>query len=37
MGSQRASLARELIMSLDSSRDDSVEQAWNDENYPPLP
>ena len=28
---QRAALARELIMSLDGPRDDSVEQAWNDE------
>lgn len=29
--SERATLARELIMSLDGPRDDSVEQAWNDE------
>jgi len=29
--SERAALARELIMSLDGPRDDSVEQAWNDE------
>lgn len=29
--SERAALARELIMSLDDPRDDSVEQAWNDE------
>ncbi|MFO7787419.1 MAG: addiction module protein [Halospina sp.] len=28
---ERAELARELIMSLDGPRDDSVEQAWNDE------
>ena len=28
---ERAALARELIMSLDGPRDDSVEQAWNDE------
>lgn len=29
--SERAALARELIISLDGPRDDSVEQAWNDE------
>jgi putative addiction module component (TIGR02574 family) len=29
--SERATLARELIMSLDGPRDDSGEQAWNDE------
>ncbi len=29
--SERAALARELIMSLDGPCDDSVEQAWNDE------
>ena len=29
--SERAALARELIMSLDGPRDDSVEQAWRDE------
>ena len=29
--SERATLARELIMSLDGPRDDSVEEAWNDE------
>lgn len=29
--SERAALAQELIMSLDGPRDDSVEQAWNDE------
>ena len=29
--SERAALARELIMSLDGPRDDSVERAWNDE------
>ncbi len=29
--SERAALARELIMSLDGPHDDSVEQAWNDE------
>ncbi|HCW89372.1 MAG TPA: hypothetical protein DHU56_04850 [Marinobacter sp.] len=29
--SERATLARELIMSLDGPRDDSVEQAWNEE------
>lgn len=29
--SERAALARELIMSLDGPRDDSVEQAWNEE------
>lgn len=29
--SERAALARELIMSLDGPRDESVEQAWNDE------
>jgi putative addiction module component (TIGR02574 family) len=29
--SERAALARELIMSLDGPRDDSVKQAWNDE------
>ncbi|WP_018405727.1 addiction module protein [Marinobacter gelidimuriae] len=29
--SERAALARELIMSLDGPRDDSVGQAWNDE------
>lgn len=29
--SERAALARELIMSLDGPRDDSVEKAWNDE------
>ncbi|MFY0663929.1 MAG: addiction module protein [Natronospirillum sp.] len=29
--SERAALARELIMSLDGPRDDSVEQAWKDE------
>jgi len=29
--SERAALARELIMSLDGLCDDSVEQAWNDE------
>ena len=29
--SERAELARELIKSLDGHRDDSVEQAWNDE------
>ena len=29
--SERAALARELIMSLDGPRDDCVEQAWNDE------
>ena len=28
---ERAALARELIMSLDGPRDDTVEQAWNDE------
>ena len=28
---ERAALARELIMSLDGPRDDSVEEAWNDE------
>lgn len=28
---ERAALACELIMSLDGPRDDSVEQAWNDE------
>ncbi|WP_138437620.1 addiction module protein [Marinobacter shengliensis] len=29
--SERAALARELIMSLDGPRDDAVEQAWNEE------
>ncbi len=29
--SERAALARELIMSLDGPRDDAVEQAWSDE------
>lgn len=29
--SERAALARELIMSLDGPRDDTVEQAWSDE------
>ncbi|GAA3580487.1 MULTISPECIES: addiction module protein [Marinobacter] len=29
--SERAALARELIMSLDGPRDGSVEQAWSDE------
>lgn len=29
--SERAALARELIMSLDGPSDDSVEQAWSDE------
>ena len=29
--SERAAMARELIMSLDGPRDDSVERAWNDE------
>ncbi len=29
--SERAALARELVMSLDGPRDDAVEQAWNDE------
>ncbi|PFG10786.1 MULTISPECIES: addiction module protein [unclassified Marinobacter] len=29
--SERAALARELIMSLDGPRDDSVERDWNDE------
>lgn len=29
--SERAALAREIIMSLDGPRDDSVEQAWHDE------
>lgn len=29
--SERAALARELIMSLDGPRDDAVERAWNDE------
>jgi len=29
--SERAAPARELIMSLDGPRDDSVEQVWNDE------
>lgn len=29
--SERAALARELIMSLDGPRDESVGQAWNDE------
>ena len=29
--SERAALARELIMSLDGPRDDSVEQAWTEE------
>ena len=29
--SERAALARELIMSLDGPADDSVEEAWNDE------
>ncbi|SDS57853.1 putative addiction module component, TIGR02574 family [Halopseudomonas litoralis] len=29
--SERAALARELIMSLDGPGDDSVEQAWNGE------
>jgi len=29
--SERATLARELIMSPGRPRDDSVEQAWNDE------
>jgi hypothetical protein len=29
--SERAALARELIMSLNGPRDDSVEQGWNDE------
>ena len=29
--SERAALARELIMSLDGPRDNSVDQAWNDE------
>ncbi len=29
--SERAALAHELIMSLDGPRDNSVEQAWNDE------
>lgn len=29
--SERAALARELIMSRDGPRDDTVEQAWNDE------
>lgn len=29
--SEHAALARELIISLDGPRDDSVEQAWNDE------
>ncbi|KAA8982844.1 MULTISPECIES: addiction module protein [Gammaproteobacteria] len=29
--SERAELARELIMSLDGPRDDSAEQAWNEE------
>lgn len=28
---ERAALARELIMSLDGPRDESVEQAWSDE------
>lgn len=28
---ERAALARELIMSLDGPRDESVEQAWGDE------
>ena len=30
-GSERAALARELIMSLDGPRDESVKQAWSDE------
>ena len=29
--SERAALARDIIMSLDGPRDDFVEQAWNDE------
>jgi len=29
--SERAELARELIMSLDGPRDDAAGQAWNDE------
>ena len=29
--SERAALARELIMSLDGPQDDFVEQAWNNE------
>ena len=29
--SERAELARELIMSLDGPRDDSAEKAWNEE------
>ncbi|MDY0146664.1 MAG: addiction module protein [Halothiobacillus sp.] len=29
--SERATLARELIMSLDGPRDDSAEQAWHEE------
>jgi putative addiction module component (TIGR02574 family) len=29
--SEKAELARELLMSLDGPRDESVEQAWNDE------
>lgn len=29
--SERAALARELIMSLDGPRDESAEQAWHDE------
>lgn len=29
--SERARLARELIVSLDGPRDDSIEQAWGDE------
>ena len=29
--SERAALARELIISMDGPRDESVEQAWNDE------
>lgn len=30
-GSERAALAHELIMSLNDPRDNSVEQAWNEE------
>lgn len=29
--SEKAELAQELLMSLDGPRDESVEQAWNDE------
>ena len=29
--SERAALAHELIMSLDGTQDDAVEQAWDDE------